>query len=97
MMIKIDWKDIFKSWITMTLSYIGMVISWLLFTWTSLLCLLSYMNNSQDMGLIFKLGLLIVAILFWVVAVTLTIKTYNIVTRRGTLNGKTTQPKDFEQ
>lgn len=48
------------------------------------------MNNSQDMGLIFKLGLLIVAILFWVVAVTLTIKTYNIVTRRGTLNGKTT-------
>lgn len=90
MMNKIDWKYIFKSWMTMTLYCIGMVISWLLFTWTSLLFLLSYVNNYQDMGLIFKLGLLIVAILSWVVAATLTIKTYNIVIRRGTLNGKTT-------
>ena len=81
-----DWKDIFKSWMTMALYYIEVVIFWLLFTWTSLLFLLTYVNNFQDVGLMIGLGLLAVAILFWVSAVSITVKMYNIVTKIGKLN-----------
>lgn len=83
---KMDWKDIFKSWMTVALHYIEVVIFWLLFAWTTFLFLLSYVNNFQDVGLMIGLGLLAVAILFWVSAVSVTVKMYNIVTKRFKLN-----------
>lgn len=83
MMNKIDWKDIFKSWMTMTLYCVGMVISWLLFTWTSLLFLLNCINDVQDVGIPLGLGLFVTAITCWLAAVTITIEVYNITTERG--------------
>ena len=82
MMNKIDWKDIFKSWMTMTSYFIVVVSSWLLFTWTSLLFLLSCINDVQDIGIALGLGLFVAAIACWLAAVILTIKVYNIIIRR---------------
>lgn len=78
-----DWKDIFKSWMTMTLYCVGVVISWLLFTWTSLLFLLNCINDVQDVGIALGLGLFVVAITCWVVAITVTIKVYDIIIKKG--------------
>lgn len=77
---KIDWKDIAKSFTTVTLYYIGMILSWLLFATTTLTFLVSYVNDFQDLGLVVGLGLFVIAITSWVVAVTITIEVYNITT-----------------
>lgn len=82
MMNKIDWKDITKSFVTVTLQYIGMVSSWLLFALTTLIFLVSYVNDFQDLSLVVGLGLFVIAISSWVVAVTITIEVYNITTER---------------
>lgn len=82
MMNKIDWKDIFKSWMTMTSYFISVVIFWLLFVWTTFLFLLSYVNDFQDVGIALVVGLFVVAITCWVVASTITIKVYDIIIRR---------------
>ena len=71
---KIDWKDITKSFATVTLCYIGMILSWLLFAVTTLTFLVSYVNDFQD------LGIFVIAIASWIVAVTITIEVYNITT-----------------
>lgn len=83
MMNKIDWKDITKSFVTVTLCYIGMILSWLLFALTMLSLLVGYVNDFQDGGLLLGVGLLVGAISIWVVAVTITIEVYNITTERG--------------
>lgn len=80
---KIDWKDITKSFATVTLCYIGMILSWLLFAVTTLTFLVSYVNDFQDLGIVVGLGLFVIAIASWVVAVTITIEVYNITTERG--------------
>lgn len=79
---KIDWKDVTKSFTTVTLQYIGMVSSWLLFALTTLIFLVSYVNDFQDLGLVVGLGLFVIAIASWVVAVTITIEVYNTTTER---------------
>lgn len=80
---KIVWKDIAKSFTIVTLHYIGMIVSWLLFAVTTLTFLVSYVNDFQDLGLVVGLGLFVIAISSWVVAVTITIEVYNITTERG--------------
>ena len=77
----IDWKDITKSFVTVTLCYIGMILSWLLFAVTTLTFLVSYVNDFQDLGLVVGLGLFVITIASWIVAVTITIEVYNITTR----------------
>ena len=49
---KINWKDITKSFATVTLCYIGMILSWLLFAVANLLFLVSYVNDFHDLGLV---------------------------------------------
>lgn len=83
MMNKIDWKDIFKSWMTVALHYIEVVIFWFLFAWTTFLFLLIYANDFQDVGIALGVGLFVAAITCWVVASTITIKVYDIIIRRG--------------
>ena len=80
---KINWKDITKSFATVTLCYIGMILSWLLFAVANLLFLVSYVNDFHDLGLIVGLGLFVIAISNWIVAITITIEVYNITTERG--------------
>lgn len=80
---KLNWKDITKSFATVTLCYIGMISAWLLFAVTTLTFLVSYVNDFQDLGLVVGLGLFVVAIASWVVAVTITIEVYNMTTERG--------------
>lgn len=80
---KINWKDITKSFATVTLCYIGMILSWLLFTVANLLFLVSYVNDFHDLGLVVGLGLFVIAISNWIVAITITIEVYNITTERG--------------
>lgn len=80
---KLDWKDITKSVATVTLCYIGMILSWLLFAVTALTFLVSYANDFQDLGLVVGLGIFVIAIASWVVAVTITIEVYNTTTERG--------------
>lgn len=80
---KINWKDIAKSFTTVTLCYIGMILSWLLFAVTTLTFLVSYANDFRDLGLVVGLGLFVIAIASWVVAVTITIEVYNMITERG--------------
>lgn len=80
---KINWRDVTKSFTIVTLCYIGMILSWLLFAVTTLLFLVSYVNDFQDLGLVVGLGLFVIAITSWVVAVTITIEVYNITTERG--------------
>ena len=82
MMDKIDWKDITKSFVTVTLCYVGMILSWLLFALTTLLFLVSYVNDFQDLGLVVWTRLFIGAIILWVVAVTITIEVYDVTTER---------------
>ena len=79
---KIDWKDIIKSFVTVTLCYIGMILLWLLFALTTLIFLVSYVNDFQELGLVVGLGLFVISIASWVVAVTITIEVYNITTER---------------
>ena len=78
---KLDWKDVIISYLQVMRYSIGVMILWLLFTWTSLLFLLTYVNNFQDVGLMIGLGLLAVAILFWVGSVLITVKMYNIIVK----------------
>ena len=80
---KINWKDITKSFATVTLCYIGMILSWLLFAAANLLFLVSYVNDFHDLGLVVGLGLFVIAISNWIVAITITIEVYNITTERG--------------
>lgn len=80
---KIDWKDITKNFATVTLCYIGMILSWLLFAVANLLFLVSYVNDFHDLGLVGGLGLFVIAISNWIVAITITIEVYNITTERG--------------
>ena len=80
---KIDWKDITKSFATVTLCYIGMILSWLLFALANLLFLVSYVNDFHDLGLVVGLGLFVIAISNWIVAITITIEVYSITTERG--------------
>lgn len=79
---KINWKNIAKSFTIVTLHYIGMILSWLLFAVTTLTFLVSYVNDFQDLGLVVGLGLFVIAIASWVVAVTITIEVYDITTER---------------
>lgn len=83
MMNKINWKDVTKSFVTVTLCYIGMILSWLIFTLTTLTFLVSYVNDFQDLGLVVGLGLFVILISSWIVAVTITIEVYNMTTERG--------------
>lgn len=78
-----DWKDIFKSWITIFLHFGGLVISWLLFTWSTLLFLVVYVNNYKDLGIALGVGLVIAPVVCWVVVVTITIKVYDIIIKKG--------------
>lgn len=80
---KINWRDVTKSFIIVTLHYIGMILSWLLFAVTTLTFLVSYVNDFQDLGLVVGLGLFVIAIASWIVAVTITIEVYNTTTERG--------------
>jgi hypothetical protein len=80
---KINWKDVAKSFTTVTLYYIGMILSWLLFAVTTLTFLVSYANDFHDLGLVVGLGLFVIAIASWIVAVTITIEVYNTTTERG--------------
>ena len=80
---KIDWKDITKSFATVTLCYIGMILSWLLFAVTTLTFLVSCANNFQNLGLVVGLGIFVIATASWIVAITITIEVYNITTERG--------------
>lgn len=80
---KINWKDITKSFATVTSCYIGMILSWLLFAVANLLFLVSYVNDFHDLGLVVGLGLFVIAISNWIVAITITIEVYNITTERG--------------
>ena len=80
---KINWKDITKSFATVTLCYIGMILSWLLFAAANLLFVVSYVNDFHDLGLVVGLGLFVIAISNWIVAITITIEVYNITTERG--------------
>lgn len=80
---KINWRDVTESFTIVTLHYIGMILSWLLFAVTTLTFLVSYVNDFQDLGLVVGLGLFVIAIASWVVAVTITIEVYNITTERG--------------
>ena len=80
---KIDWKDVTKSFAIVTSYYIGMILSWLLFALTTLIFLVSYVNDFQDLGLVVGLGLFVIAISSWIVAVTITVEVYNITTERG--------------
>lgn len=75
---KIDWKDIIKSWLKVTSYAIGMVISWLLFTLTTILIVIEYVNDFQYLGFGIFVALLVEAIATWIVAVVLTIKLDNI-------------------
>lgn len=78
---KIDWKNITKSGLQVIGYCMCVMILWFLFTWTSLLFLLTHVNNFQDVGLMIGLGLLAVAILFWVGSVIITVKLYNIIVK----------------
>lgn len=82
-MTKEDWKDIFKSWITIFLHFGVLVISWLLFTWSTLLFLVVYVNNYKDLGIALGVGLVIAPVVCWMVAVTVTIKVYDIIIKKG--------------
>ena len=75
---KIDWKDIIKSWLKVTSYAIGMVISWLLFTLTTILIVIEYVNDFQYLGFGIFVALLVEAVAAWIVAVVLTIKLDNI-------------------
>lgn len=77
---KINWRDATKSFATVTLCYIGMILSWLLFAVTTLTFLVSYVNDFQDLGLVVGLGLFVITIASWIVAVTITVEVYNITT-----------------
>ena len=80
---KINWRDVTKSFTIVTLHYIGMILSWLLFAVTTLTFLVSYVNDFQDLGLVVGLGIFVIAIASWIVAVTITINVYNITTEKG--------------
>lgn len=78
-----DWNDIFENCMSIFLHFGGLVISWLLFTWSTLLFLVVYVNNYKDLGIALGVGLVIAPVVCWVVAVTVTIKVYDIIIRRG--------------
>lgn len=71
---KIDWKDIIKSGLQVTIYAIGMVISWLLFALTTILIVIEYVNDFQYLGYGIFMALVVEAIATWIVAVVITIK-----------------------
>ena len=71
---KIDWKDIIKSGLQVTIYAIGMVISWLLFALTTILIVIEYVNDFQYLGYGIFMALGVEAIATWIVAVVITIK-----------------------
>ena len=78
-----DWNDIFENCMSMCLHFSGLVISWLLFTWSTLLFLLGYVNNFKDVGIALGVGLVIAPVVCRVVAITVTIKVYDIIIKKG--------------
>ena len=75
---KIDWKDIIKSGLQVTIYAIGMVLSWLLFALTTMLIVIEYVNDFQYLGYGIFIALVVEAIATWIVAVVLTVKLDNI-------------------
>lgn len=80
-----DWNDIFENCMSICLHFSGLVISWLLFTWSTLLFLVVYVNNYKDLGIALGVGLVIAPVVCWVVAitVTVTIEVYDIIIKKG--------------
>lgn len=78
-----DWNDIFENCMSICLHFSGLMISWLLFTWSTLLFLVVYINNYKDLGIALGVGLVIAPVVCWVVAITVTIKVYDIIIKKG--------------
>lgn len=78
-----DGNDIFENCMSMCLHFSVLVISWLLFTWATLLFLVVYVNNYKDLGITLGVGLVIAPVVCWVVAITITIKVYDIIIKKG--------------